>query len=400
MEIFSSRPDNERESGMPKNLPTAAKAWEDVTFFSIDTNLIQAAGYSFAQGALHQLPNQLPESIGLQLPEIVVQEIVKHRMASVHKAHNNLQGAADELQRLTTIDVSEVRNSVEKLSAIEAASQRFTQEVHDYAAQCRGEVLPTAGSDAVTSLFADYFAQRPPFGLSERKKSEFPDAMCLWQLEQYANDKHTIGIIASDDKGWQQYAAESKTLYCARSIDELTELFAATNEHASSIKKKIAVAVNDAGSPLGTALADALNRHIGNSEWDASEVYTGSAYRVETETYDTDVAEYSIDGDASIWSVKGERTTWIVELTARVKVNVHLSVEFFAWDSIDKEELSLGSQSFPTQQDVEVEVFLTCSDVHLETEPSDWNTDIEIADSSYSLDGFQVDPDYGAEYDE
>jgi hypothetical protein len=71
---------------MPKDLPTAAQAWEDVTFFSIDTNLIQAAGYNFAQGALHQLPNQLPESIGLQLPEIVVSEIVKHRMESVHKA--------------------------------------------------------------------------------------------------------------------------------------------------------------------------------------------------------------------------------------------------------------------------------------------------------------------------
>ena len=128
---------------MPKNLPTDAQAWEDVTFFSIDTNLIQAAGYNFAQGSLHQLPNQLPESIGLQLPEIVVSEIVKHRMESVHKAQKQLQGAADELHRLTTIDVSEVRGSIKKLNAVEVATQRFTQQVHDYAAQCRGAVLPT-----------------------------------------------------------------------------------------------------------------------------------------------------------------------------------------------------------------------------------------------------------------
>lgn len=380
---------------MPKKLPTATQAWEDVTFFSIDTNLIQAAGYNFAQGALHQLPNQLPKSIGLQLPEIVVKEIVKHRMESVQKAHKNLQGAADDLQRLTKMDASEVRSSVEKLNVIEAASQQFTQQVHDYAAQCRGAILPTAGADAVTSLFADYFAQRPPFGLSEKKKSEFPDAMCLWQLEQYANDNDTIGIVASDDKGWQQYAAESKALYCAGSIDELTELFAATHEHADSIKTKIAASVNDAGSPLGAALAHALNQHIGSSQWDASEMYTGSAYRVEPETYDANVAEYSIDGDASVWSVKGEPTTWIVELTVRVKANVDLSVEFFAWDSIDKEEMSLGAQNFTAEQDVEVEVFLTCSDVHLETEPSDWNTDFEIADGNYALEGFEVELDYG-----
>ncbi len=385
---------------MPKNLPTAAQAWEDVTFFSIDTNLIQAAGYNFAQGALHQLPNQLPESIGLQLPEIVVSEIVKHRMESVHKAHKLLEGAADELHRLTTFDVSEVRGSVERLNAINAATRRFTQQVHDYAAQCRGAVLPTAGVDAVESLFADYFAQKPPFGLSEKKKSEFPDALCLWQLEQYAKDNNTIGIIASDDRGWKQYAAESERLYCANSIDELTALFAATNEHAESIKTKIAAAVKDGDSPLGTALAHSLSQHVTNAHWDASEVYTGSSYRVEAEAYDANVVEYSIDGDTSVWSVKGEPTTWIVELTVRVKASVDVSCEFFAWDSIDKEELSLGSQEFSSEEEVDIEVFLTCSDVHLETEPSDWDTDIEIADGSYYLSGFEVELDYGPPGDE
>lgn len=385
---------------MPKNLPTASQAWEDVTFFSIDTNLIQAAGYNFAQGALHQLPNQLPESIGLQLPEIVVSEIVKHRMESVHKAHKQLQGAADELHRQTKIDVSEVRGSVDKLNAIESATQRFTQQVHDYAAQCRGAVLPTAGIDAVASLFSDYFAQKPPFGLSEKKKSEFPDAMCLWQLEQYAKDHTTIGIIASDDKGWKQYAAESETLYCAGSIDELAALFAATNEHAESIRTKIAAAVRDADSPLGIELMHALEQHIANAGWDVSDVNTGSSYRVEPEVYDANVAAYSIDGDTSVWSVKGKPTTWIIDLTVRVQAEVKVAVEFFAWDSIDKEELNVGTQNFTTDAEVVVEVFLTCTDVHLETEPNDWDADIEIADGSYYLEGLHVELDYGQPDDE
>jgi hypothetical protein len=241
---------------MPKERLSASRAWEDATFFSIDTNLIQAAGYNFAQGALHQLPRQLPESIGLQLPEIVLSEIVKHRMVSVHKAYSQLKGAAYDLQRLTTLDASAVHDSIDQLNAIEAATQRFTKELHDYAAQCRGAVLPTTGADAAASLFADYFAQRPPFGLSQKKKSEFPDAMCLWLLEQYAKNNDTIGIIASDDKGWKQYAEESERLYCVGSIDELATLFAATNEHAEAIKGKIAVAVLDENSPLGVMSVD------------------------------------------------------------------------------------------------------------------------------------------------
>lgn len=76
-----------------------------------------------------------------------------------------------------------------------------------------------------------------------------------------------------------------------------------------------------------------------------------------------------------------------------------MSVEFFAWDSIDKEALSLGAQEFTTEAEVDAEVFLTCTDVHLETESNDWDTHIEIADGSYSLEGFEVELDYGPQCD-
>jgi hypothetical protein len=84
-----------------------------------------------------------------------------------------------------------------------------------------------------------------------------------------------------------------------------------------------------------------------------------------------------------------------VELTVQLSVNAHVSVEFFAWDGIDREELSLGSESFAKQVEIDLDVYLTCTDVHLDTEPSEWHTEIEIADGSYSLDGFEVEPDLG-----
>lgn len=381
---------------MPKNLPTAAEAWEKVIFFSIDTNLIQAAGYNFTQGALHQLPNQLPEAIGLQLPEIVVSEIVDHQMKSVYEHHDRLQQAAEKLQRLTTIDTTEVQNAVEKLNAVEVAIRLFTQQVHDYATRCRGAVLPTAGETAVTSLFADYFSKRPPFGLSEKKKSEFPDAMCLWQLEKYAEDNDTIGIIASDDKGWKQYAADSDRLYCADSLDELTALFAATNDHAESIKAKIVDSIMDDRSPLAAALSDALDQHIANAQWDSMDVYSGSAQRIESEVYDAKLDSYSIQKeDTRVWFVQGEPTTLVVELTMTAVASIDVSVEFFAWDSIDREEVGLGSQTFNTEEEVTIDVFLTCSNVHLDTEQDTWDTDIEIANGTYSIEGFEAELDYG-----
>lgn len=129
-------------------------------------------------------------------------------------------------------------------------------------------------------------------------------------------------------------------------------------------------------------------------------MYTGTSYRVDAETCGATVDDYSIDGGVSIWSAKDEPTTWIVELTVRATASIDVSVEFFAWDSIDEEELSLGAQTFMNEEEVKVDVFLTCSNVHLKTEPSEWETDIEIADGSYSLEAFEVNLDYGSSADE
>jgi hypothetical protein len=116
---------------------------------------------------------------------------------------------------------------------------------------------------------------------------------------------------------------------------------------------------------------------------------------VEAEVDGTDLVESVIDEDVSIWFAKGDPNKWLVELTVHLTVNVHVSVEFFAWDGIDREELSLGFEEFTKQVDISLDVYLTCMDVHLDTHPSDWHTEFEIAEGSYSLDGFEVEPDFG-----
>ena len=73
----------------------------------------------------------------------------------------------------------------------------------------------------------------------------------------------------------------------------------AVPDDAKAVKAKIAAAVLDANSPLGTALIGELNRHVANSQWDGSEIYTGSSYRVRTGVLRRRRAD-SIDGEINI----------------------------------------------------------------------------------------------------
>ncbi|WP_225422567.1 PIN domain-containing protein [Pseudomonas huaxiensis] len=86
---------------MPKGNPTAEQLWQgEVSFFSLDTDLIQSAGYKFESGALKQLPKQLPDTMSLQLSEVVAREIIAHRMESVSKAIDSFKSSSGDLKRL------------------------------------------------------------------------------------------------------------------------------------------------------------------------------------------------------------------------------------------------------------------------------------------------------------
>jgi len=382
---------------MPRDTPTPAELVDDeVTFFSLDTDVIQSAGYNFEKGALNQLPRQLPRSMKLQLTEVVLREIVGHRMEPVKEAAEKFQSSTAALQRLTALDFAPTRAHVEQLNVLAAAEQKFDGEVRQYVTQCHGEVLPLSDLNPEL-LFTRYFAGKPPFGLKADKKSEFPDAAALLLLEQRAEAMETKAIVASKDAGWKGFAEQSERLYCVDSLDDLAALFMATDAHAQAVKGKLTAAVNDDNSALRTQLTEALKEHISDADWDTGELYCGS-HRFEAEKDSAELTSYSVNDDSlNVWKVDGEPGAWVVELTATVQADVVVNVQFFVWDSIDREELAFGGETFTFSTQVEVEAYLTCYEVKFDAAPETWNIEVEIGSGTYGLDATEVDFDWHGE---
>lgn len=379
---------------MPPGLPTPQELVDgEVAFFSLDTDVIQSAGYNFVKGALNQLPRQLPNAMKLQLTEVVLQEIVGHKLAPVKEAADKFQASTAGLTRLTGLDFSPVDDHFNKLNVLAAAKRKFEADVKNYVSQCGGDVLSIANVDP-EMLFARYFAADPPFGLKADKKSEFPDAAALLLLEHHAIEEKTKGILASGDAGWKAFADKSAHLYCVTSLDDLAALFAATDAHAQAVRDKIAAAVGDEHSALRAQLTESLKEHVSSADWDASKLYNGSR-RIEPEVSDVEVTDYSVhESSLNVWKVDNEPGAWVVELTASVTVDVTVSVQFFVWDSIDREEFAFGHDSFTFTQKVDIEAFLTCHSVTLEAVPELWEIEVEIGFGKYSLEAAEVKPDF------
>jgi hypothetical protein len=59
-------------------------------------------------------------------------------------------------------------------------------------------------------LIAMYFGPKAPFAESEEKKNEFPDAIALMTLEDWAKKNNKKVLAISGDKGWAQFADDSE----------------------------------------------------------------------------------------------------------------------------------------------------------------------------------------------
>jgi hypothetical protein len=240
-----------------------------------------------------------------------------------------------------------------------------------------------------------YFSGLPPFAANEKKKAEFPDAACLVMLESYAREYNTQGIVASDDRGWKDFAAESEHIYCVGSIDELANLFAATGEIANSVRDRIVEAINDPASPLRKALEVALGEHISNSNWHAEDAQVLFSGRVESEVVEAVMANYELNNNSvSVWAVQGDQASWVIELAAEVDACVVVDVAKYMWDWIDKDELLIGTDSFDKSIKVPVEAFLQCSGVTLEGDISSWDVTVDCQYQEYSVEVGEVELDH------
>lgn len=385
---------------MPQGLPSAAALMEQraVTFFSIDTDVIQSLGYRFSEGALHALALQRPSWIQGHVTEVVEREVIAHRMEPVLKAVQELRSSIASVQRLAGQDLGGVKKSVDELDTERATRNRFSLEFRNFLFRLGGSVLSLDGETLARQMFTRYFEQRPPFEQRKDKKSEFPDAAALLVLENHAEQQKTQGVLISKDGGWAKFANESDRLYCVTSLEAFTALFESTGENADSVKDKLKQAFSDYKSDLSLELEQILESHVAGAFWIVDDVYSGFSLRVEAEVNGVGYAGSHLDPDSlSLWFVEHDPSMCTVEITVSVSVDLDIGIDFLQYDSIDHDEVRVGSHEVARRVDIGVDVFLICRGDLLNMPVEKWDISFDISGDDYRVDVGEVNPDFGDE---
>lgn len=360
---------------------------------------MEGKGFDFNRGALNVLHLQRPAWMTLQLSDIIEREVNDHRLRDLTEAKQKLDSALNHMRRKAALDVSKVIAELEALAVVESAQKQFKTELQSFISALGGQVLPTTGETLANDLFARYFAKQPPFEVVKDKKSEFPDAAALLVLERFALEQKTLGLLISNDKGWRSFSNQSEHLFCVSTLEEFTGLFEAISEHGKELQSKLRASLEDQSS-IGYALVrDAIASHVAEAEWSIDEICSGSAHRLEGEAYDANVVAVNPDfQNMQGWFTDEDSPMYVVELPVSISVEVSVSVAFFQWDSIDHEEIPMGSQDISVPMDIDISLFLTSTGELMASPVEEWEIEAEIASGKYSVDAGEVNLDYG--YDE
>lgn len=191
----------------------------------LDTSIFDANGLRLEKGLLSKLKQFAKSPVDFLMPDVIYGEVRAHLEQKIRAARSTLEKAindagdhiffeGDELTKAKTLLLDSKR--IEGLA--EARLDAFLNETNAISIEC-GQFLN------VSELLERYFAGMAPFSETGKKKNEFPDAIVLMAVEEWAskNEKFVLAIAQDDD--WSRYCESSSKIDCITSLSDGLALF-------------------------------------------------------------------------------------------------------------------------------------------------------------------------------
>lgn len=173
------------------------------TALTLDTCIYERHGFRFDSGLLEKLQDQ---SIQIVIPEIVSKEVQAHLREKESKASKGLKSAISEFQDRYFLEENQIAqiDSVRKLAEEVVSLKKFDRFVEGL----KNHVPLNSSLCSTTDLVDAYSKGSHPF-TGPRKKNEFPDAIALLSLEEWAKQNGEKVLAVSNDKGWLSFSEQS-----------------------------------------------------------------------------------------------------------------------------------------------------------------------------------------------
>ena len=322
-------------------------------------NVFIGLGLNLERGLLGQLQQFSSSPVRLVISEVVLQEVRKHLLELTKNSRSKLQSALKSVKStfgVTDGTATEIEGNVwAKRTDDEVVDARLASFVKATSAR----IAPATGAD-MDRLLSLYFKSDPPFESSGDKKAEFPDAIALLSLEQWAVE-HDIKLLAvSKDVGWLNFSKRSDRIDVKDNLPDALTHFQPHNAAENIIRELRSKILSDAKNDILNSLNEFLIESTNEAEVD---VQYGSAVHAELNETEVHYKSHTFildEGGQPVVDVIRIEENWLsLRLRVSIEYEVRANFSMSVWDSIDREYVSIGSSSALSADSYECDVLLS-----------------------------------------
>lgn len=370
---------------------------------TIDTSIFKQNGLKLNKGLLAQLHKFKDNPINLILSDIVYRELKSHldrkEKETKSKIESVLNDASDYLN--CCIDDMEKIKSLIKLNyQAESISKLILEE---FIRKCGIELVKGEEYCEMKSLIDMYFQNLAPFKESGNKKNEFPDAIALLSLHTWAqkNNKNLLAVSADND--WKNFAQGKGNIEViddlAKAMDILNRQTKALDSFIHEIELDLLQSQN---SRIFESIYSAVEDSINISEINAVSAFKYDIYDEQLSLQDIEILTEKDGKRLKVYIIDYDSDKITISITCEVMCEVEVAFNFSVWDSIDKEDVSLGGTRKIVEISYETDVLVNLYGNFLDGLQNMDIDEIEVTHDSVFVDMGEISPfddeDYGDEY--
>ncbi|MGA7438338.1 MAG: PIN domain-containing protein [Luteibacter sp.] len=348
----------------------------------VDTSTYERLDFAFGTNVLGRLSSLKDAHITLLMVDLIEREVISHL---TQKAQDNVAGLRRAMRSARNHGL--VDENV--IAAYDFADFDATQHARDhldaFIADSGAEVIKAADHTNVQRLIEDYFEQRPPFG-DKKKKNEFPDALALGALEQWAKNAGKRVLVVSHDNDWMTFAEASDQLLCGPTLTDLL----AKLPHGDKVM--LARAGRAAAGVHFAAIRNALARDVRGLGIEAG---AEADMYVEIDVLDSGLVSLPIprpDGESFELMASGPDEL-VVRWSPEVVVWVEASAHFHVRDPYDRDFVRLPGMLVRRESEVAIEVLLIFDVIEGDGVQSIEFSSADVVDDEIHIDLGHLTPD-------
>ncbi|WP_433861086.1 PIN domain-containing protein [Pseudomonas thivervalensis] len=321
----------------------------------LDTSIFDANGLRLEKGLLSKLSQFKKSPVQILLPDVIRGEVKAHLAKKIKESRSALEKAINDAGDhlfLNEKSHSHAKSLIADSVDIDMLAEKRIAEFID---AIGGTNFECGKNLEITELLEKYFLNAAPFSETGKKKNEFPDAITLLSVENWAEAQGKNVLAISQDGDWKAYCEKSKRITCS---DDLSDVLTSYNR-ANPVYAFIAALENSLENNSAEDFINAIESRLETILEDFTPNQDAdSAFYWEPEGCSGHFKSFTLNSE-QLRLIEKSDDYIVLEIDAAITVDIEGEFSLSVHDSIDRDYVPIDSCSVSIEETFDSKILVT-----------------------------------------